>query len=226
MKPLSSLSIFFPSLNDAKALPELVKKAYAIGQIVAQTLEVIVVNDGSTDNTKDVLVTLQHTYKNLRIITHAKNHGYGGALISGFTAAKYEWVFYTDGDGQYNPLELSRLVKEVKTSIDVVNGYKIKRADPLIRVILGNAYNWLMHQKNTLPIKDIDCDFRLIRNSMLKKIHLTETSGAICMELITKLQAAGAQFTDVGVSHYPRLHGHSQFFTFKHLHKTFLSFFR
>lgn len=217
---LPSLSIFFPTLNDAPVLPELVAKANDAAKKVAKRYEIIMINDGSTDNTREVLTSLVKKYKNLRAIHHRKPSGYGGALASGFAAAKYNWVFYTDGDGQYDPVELTQMVKQLQSGVDVVNGYKIRRADPLLRRLLGSLYNWLTHRLYPLPIRDLDCDFRLIRRSLMKNIRLTNQSAVVCLELVTKLSAEGALFAEVPVHHYPRAHGQSAFFQFGNLYKT------
>jgi glycosyltransferase involved in cell wall biosynthesis len=226
MKRLPSLSIFFPSLNDAQMLPILIKKAQKAAKQCAVRYEIIVIDDGSTDNTQAVLRRLQKTMRNLVIVTHKTNRGYGGALKSGFARARYAWIFYTDGDGQYNPLELSRLVKLVTPTIDVVNGYKANRADPWIRIVLGNLYNWIAHRIQHLPIRDIDCDFRLIRKHALAPITLESNTGKICFELITKLAASGARFAQTPVSHFPRTYGSSEFFRLTHLLRTLSSWFR
>lgn len=220
MKKLSSLSVFFPTLNDANILPSLITQAYTAARTHSKRHEVIIINDGSTDNTARVLAGLKKRYPRLKVITHKTNKGYGGALISGFAAAKYDWIFYTDGDGQYDPTELSRLVERATSRIDVVNGYKTKRADNLVRKIIGSIYNWTVHIFRSIPIRDIDCDFRLIRKTALQKITLSNTTGAICLELITKLDLAGARFDEVEVSHYPRRFGRSQFFRWNHLLRT------
>lgn len=221
MKKLKSLSIFFPSLNDAQALPGLAEKAYSVAKKVSNNFEIIIINDGSTDNTKDVLNIMQRKYSFLKVINHHKNRGYGGALISGFNNSSKEWVFYTDGDGQYDPSELEKFVGKIDNKTEVINGYKIKRYDKKRRKFLGFLYNTIVHKIYDIPITDIDCDFRLIRNTCLQKIRLSSNSGLICLELILKLKKVGAQFKEVNVHHYPRQHGKSQFFSFKHLLKTF-----
>lgn len=217
---LKSLSVFFPCFNDGKILPYLIHRTYGVLPKIAKDYEVLVVNDGSTDSSGDVLEKLTHEYKNLRIIHHKKNFGYGAALITGFSNAKKEWVFYTDGDGQYEPEELLLLIKKIKPHIYVVNGYKLTRNDPLLRQLIGDLYNFFLHVIFPLPIRDVDCDFRLIRRSVLQKINLEFTSGAVCLELIVKLQEAGARFAQVGVHHYKRIYGESEFFTFEHIVKT------
>ncbi|MEK7518062.1 MAG: glycosyltransferase family 2 protein [Patescibacteria group bacterium] len=219
LQKLNSLSIFFPTLNDAKILPHLVRKAYLVAPKAAHSFEIIVVNDGSTDETDKTLTILKKKYKNLKVINHKKNLGYGGALISGFRHAKKEWVFYTDGDGQYDPKDLLLLLKNRNPNIDVVNGYKLKRSDNFVRKILGNFYNSFLRLLYPIPILDIDCDFRLIRRSKMKNIKLNSSGGSICLELVLKLQANGARFVNVGVHHYKRKHGHSQMFNVKNILK-------
>lgn len=220
MKRLSSLSIFFPSLNDAQILPELIRKAVAVAKKVSNDFEIIVINDGSTDNTKEVLNELQKKYAMLKVVHHDKNRGYGGALISGFKHSKKEWIFYTDGDGQYDPGELSLLVEKLDNQTDVVNGFKIKRSDAKRRKILGSTYNKILHKIYNIPISDIDCDFRLIRNKCLKQIKLVSNSGMICLELILKLKKINARFKEIEVHHYPRKYGKSQFFKISKLFET------
>lgn len=220
MKTLPSLSIFFPAYNDSRSLPSLVSRAYNAAKTVTRNFEIIVVDDGSTDHTAEIVRKLQNQYRHLRLITHPINRGYGGALISGFAAARYDWVFYTDGDGQYDPSELLQLVKLVTPRIDVVNGYKRKRHDPWYRIAIGALYNWCIRVLYHPPIRDIDCDFRLIRKSLLKRLDLQSQSGAICLELITKLHTNGAHFAEVPVHHYPRLFGRSQFFSLSRIVKT------
>jgi len=180
--------------------------------------EVIVVDDGSTDMSRDILRQLKEEFpQHVKLVFHERNRGYGGALRSGFATASKEWVFYTDGDAQYDPRELSLLVEKVRPDVDVVQGYKIKRHDPLHRIVIGKLYHYMMKLMFNLKIRDVDCDFRLIRKSVLDRIQLTQDSGVICLELVRKLQSAGARFEEVGVSHYFRMYGKSQFFNFRRI---------
>lgn len=220
MQKIKSLSFVYPAYNDSQSLPELIKKTYQVAKKITKNFEVIIVNDGSTDNTKKVLKDLQKKFSKLRVIHHGKNQGYGKAISTGFSHATHEWVFYTDGDGQYDPSELLLLVKKLKSGVDVVNGYKIAREDMMIRRILGKLYNFVLHKLYPVPISDIDCDFRLIRRSVLNKISLTKTSAAFCLELVLKLKDIGCRFTEVGVHHHSRKFGRSQFFKPSHIIKT------
>ena len=222
-----SLSIFFPAYNDAPSLPELVRKTFAVLEQHVADYEVIVVNDGSYDNTAEVLQQLAGKYQPwIRVVTHEQNRGYGGALRSGFAAARKDFVFYTDGDGQYDVSELPALLKLCTPETGLVNGYKLERHDPAHRIWIGNLYNFCARLLFRIRIRDIDCDYRLIRRDLLDKFRLTSTSGTICVELVRKLELSGCGVAEVGVHHYPRLHGKSQFFRVKSLAVTFFQLLR
>jgi glycosyltransferase involved in cell wall biosynthesis len=222
-----SLSVFFPAYNDAPSLPGLLRKTFATLEPYVADYEVIVVDDGSRDGTGQVLEQLRREYSPwLRVVTHAHNRGYGGALRSGFAAAQKEFVFYTDGDGQYDVGELPRLLELVGPATGLVNGYKLERHDPRHRVWIGTVYNFCARLLFRIRIRDIDCDYRLIRRALLAKIRLTSTSGTICVELVRKLELSGCQVVEVGVHHYPRLHGRSQFFRIRSLAVTLLQLLR
>ncbi len=217
-----SLSVFFPAYNDAPSIPLLVRKTFAVLREHVEDYEVIVVNDGSRDQTGEVLEQLRQEFSPLmRVVTHPENRGYGGALRSGFAAATKDYVFYTDGDGQYDVGELPSLLERIRPGTGLVNGYKLERQDPAHRIWIGNVYNFCARLLFRIQIRDIDCDYRLIRRPLLDKIHLTSTSGTICVELVRKLELSGCQVAEVGVHHYPRLHGKSQFFRIPALASTF-----
>jgi len=217
-----SLSVFFPAYNDAPSLPDLLAATFETLQEHVADYEVIVVDDGSRDETARVLEALRVRYApSLRIVTHAANRGYGSALRSGFEAAGKEFVFYTDGDGQYDPRDLPLLLERMGPGTGLVNGFKIERHDPLHRVWIGGAYNFCARSLFRIRIRDIDCDYRLIRRKLLDGIVLTSTSGTICVELVRKLEGAGWEVEEVGVRHYERRHGRSQFFRIGPLLATF-----
>jgi glycosyltransferase involved in cell wall biosynthesis len=217
-----ALSVFFPAYNDAPSLPGLLRKTFDVLQEHVEDYEVIVVNDGSYDNTAEVLDDLRRAYSPyLRVITHPENRGYGGALRTGLGAAKKEFVFYTDGDGQYDVGELPKLLTLAGPATGLVNGYKLQRHDPLHRIWIGSTYNFCARLLFRIRIRDIDCDYRLIRRALLDKIRLFSTSGTICVELVRKLELSGCEVKEVGVHHYPRLYGRSQFFRVRSLAITF-----
>ena len=217
-----SLSVFFPAYNDAPSIPQLLEKTFAALRGNVADYEVIVVNDGSYDNTAAVLEEQRKLYGPcLRVVTHPQNRGYGGALRSGFEAATKAWVFYTDGDSQYDVSELPRLLELAGPDTGLVNGYKLERHDPAHRIWIGKTYNFCARLLFGIGIRDIDCDYRLIRRDLLQQIQLTSTSGTICVELVRKLEMTGCAVVEVGVRHYARLYGKSKFFRLRCLATTF-----
>jgi len=217
---INSLSICFPAYNDGGTIASMVLTARIAARQITDDYEIIVVDDGSRDHTAAVLAEISQLVPELRVIQHPQNCGYGAALTSAFEASSRDWIFYTDGDAQYNPLELDRLVNGLHDSVDVVNGYKTIRNDPWIRIILGGIYNWMMKFAFGLRLKDVDCDFRLMRRAIFDVIHLESNTGSICVEMIWKIQNAGYHFAEVPVSHYHRQYGISQFFNWRRLLRT------
>ena len=221
-RKFASLSVFFPAYNDAPSLPGLLARTFAALESHVVDYEVIVIDDGSYDGTAAVLEQLRGQYgARLRVVTHPRNRGYGGALRSGFEAATREFVFYTDGDSQYDVGELPRLLQLVGADTGLVNGYKLERHDPAHRIWIGQMYNFCARLLFRIRIRDIDCDYRLIRRALLERIHLTSTSGTICVELVRKLEMTGCGVVETGVRHYARQHGKSQFFRVRSLATTF-----
>ena len=216
-----SISIFFPCYNDAKSIGNLVKDAIFTAKKLTRDFEIIVIDDGSKDNSRQVLKKLAKKYRQLKLVFHEKNQGYGGALRSGFKTASKDLIFYTDGDGQYNVKELPILLSLLTEDADIINGIKMSRHDPTYRVFIGNLYSFVARWLFFLPIYDVDCDFRLIRGSVLKKLNLESNSGSICVELVKKTQRSGAKFRQVSVHHLERKWGQSQFFRIDRLLTTF-----
>jgi glycosyltransferase involved in cell wall biosynthesis len=206
------VSVFFPCYNDANTIGGLVVKAEAALRQVTDDYEIVVVNDASKDESAAVLARLQGEVPALRVVQHETNRGYGGALRSGFGAATKDYVFYTDGDGQYDPAEIVLLAQEMRPGVDVVNGYKISRQDPWYRQIIGSLYQHTTRFLFSFPIRDVDCDFRLLRRSVFDYVELRSQDGAICIELVRKLGDSGCRMVEVPVHHYARAYGTSQFF--------------
>lgn len=212
---IKSITAFFPCYNDGGTIASMVVLMDQTLKDITDDYEILVIDDGSSDHSREILQELQCRYDRLRIILHENNQGYGGVLKTGFASATKEWIFYTDGDFQYDVTELQRLLGAAHDGIDVVNGYKVSRSDPLHRRVIGRVYHWTVKVMFRLTIRDVDCDFRLIRKKVFRDITLEYNSGVICVELIKKLQDAGYQFAEVPVSHYFRAYGKSQFFNFK-----------
>ena len=214
------LSIFFPAYNDSGTIASLVITALRTARRVTSDFEVIVVNDGSADATGEILDELARIYPEVRVVHHPQNRGYGGALRTGFATATRELVFYTDGDAQYDPAELEALWQRFGDDTDLVNGYKISRSDPLHRIIIGRIYHHTVKLLFGLKVRDVDCDFRMMRRSIFDTVHLEKNSGVICLEMMKKIQDAGFRISEVPVHHYHRAYGKSQFFNFKRLWRT------
>src|SRR6188508_1854238 len=219
-RPVKGLSIFFPAYNDSGTIASLVITALRTARKLTPDHEVIVVNDGSADNTAEILDELARTYPAVRIVHHEQNRGYGGALRTGFATATRELVFYTDGDGQYDPSEMEVLWRRFDDSVDLVNGYKISRSDPLHRIVIGRIYHHTVKILFGLKVRDVDCDFRLLRRTMFDRIRLEKNSGVICLEMMKKIHDAGFRIVEVPVHHYHRAFGRSQFFNFRRIFKT------
>ena len=179
-----SITAFFPCYNDATTIGDLVVQADHELRLLTDDHEIIVVNDGSRDESADVLQSLLARVDRLRIVTHDANRGYGAALRSGFAHATKDLVFYTDGDGQYDVSEIPILLMLLTDDTHFVNGTKMTRQDPPYRVHIGNVHRFITRWMFWLPINDVDCDFRLIRRSILEKVTLHSNSGSICVELV------------------------------------------
>ena len=218
--PPTGLSIFFPAYNDSGTIASLVITALRTARTLTPDHEVIVVNDGSKDGTADILDELAGLYPQVRVVHHESNRGYGGALRTGFATATRELVFYTDGDAQYDPAEMAALWRRFDDTVDLVNGYKISRSDPLHRVIIGRVYHHTVRLLFGLTVRDVDCDFRMMRRSIFETVRLEKNSGVICLEMMKKITDAGFRIAEVPVHHYHRAYGKSQFFNFGRLYRT------
>jgi glycosyltransferase involved in cell wall biosynthesis len=214
------LTVFFPAYNDSGTIASMVIRAVHAAAALTPDYEVIVVNDGSTDGTAAVADELARTYDHVRVVHHQKNRGYGGALQTGFRSATKDLVFYTDGDAQYDPTELADLWAKMTPEVDVVNGYKISRSDPWHRIVIGRLYHHVVSTIFSLHVRDVDCDFRLMRREIFDTISLEKSSGVICLEMIKKIEDAGFRIAEVPVHHYHRVFGRSQFFNFPRIAKT------
>jgi len=212
--------VLFPCYNDRATIGGLVSRADGLVRGLTDDYEIVVVDDGSTDGSAEVLSRLGACVPCLRVVTHGQNRGYGGALRSGFGHATKDLVLYTDGDGQYSVDDLIGLFGRLHEDVDIVNGYKVGRSDPWYRKLIGGAYAGCMRRAFRLAVRDVNCDCRLIRKRFLDRVELTCKSGAICLELMAKLGREGARIQEVPVRHYAREHGRSQFFQVRRLVRT------
>lgn len=212
-----SVSIFYPCYNDWGTIGSMVLLTIETAERLGIDYDLTIVDDGSSERTLAVLDEIEARFPSVRVIRHEKNRGYGGALRTGFRAATRKWIFYTDGDAQYDVRELEVLLEKAWPDVDLVQGYKIQRHDPLHRIIIGRIYHWIVKIAFGLPVRDTDCDFRLLRRSMFDTFELTSTSGTICAELMKKIHRGGYRIVEVPVHHYERSFGKSQFFNFRRL---------
>lgn len=225
-----SISVFFPAYNDEGTIAKLVLDALDVLPSITSDYEILIIDDCSPDNSGKIADELQKKYKKVRAIHHKKNQGAGGALLSGYKNSKKEYIFYTDGDAQFNIKEIKKLVKYIPKN-DVVVGYRLKRADPFLRKVASKAYNLLILLLFGLKMKDIDCSFKLIKKSLIDQIDLKTKSGFIDGELMWKLkkiqkERGKKKFVEVPVIHYPRKVGKTQFFKFKFIYDMLLDTFK
>jgi glycosyltransferase involved in cell wall biosynthesis len=218
---ITSVSAFFPCYNDADSIGKMVGDVDEALTAAGVDYEIIVTNDGSKDGSAAVLTELQARFDHLRVVTHEVNRGYGGALISGFSAATKDWIFYTDGDAQYDAAEVTKLLEAVRPDSDVVQGWKMMRGDAWYRWVIGRTYHYTVRLLFNLHVKDTDCDFRLFRRSLFVNRPLTSTSGVICVEMMRTFEEAKATFVQVPVHHYARPNGKSQFFRLPAIARSF-----
>lgn len=219
---VQSISAFFPAYNDIGTIEKLVHFAALLLPKLSEDFEIVVVDDGSSDGTSELLDGLVRELPFLKVIHHGVNRGYGAALITGFANCSKDLIFYTDGDGQYDIGELPLLLEALGDDVDLVTGYKIKRSDPQYRIVTGHTYQFLVRALFGLIVRDVDCDFRLFRRRILKRFRLNCDSGVICVELIKKCQQSGCRIIEVSVHHYHRSSGHSQFFSLRHLSRVLM----
>jgi glycosyltransferase involved in cell wall biosynthesis len=213
----AGLSFFFPAYNDGGTIASLVIRAVRAISRITPDFEVIIVNDGSKDATREIADELARTYPQVRVIHHQQNRGYGGALRTGFSSATKDLIAYTDGDAQYDPGEIEVLWKQLTPEADMVNGYKISRSDPLHRIIIGRVYHHAVKLLFRLQVRDVDCDFRLMRREIFDRVRLERDTGVICLEMMRKIQDAGFRIVEVPVHHYHRTHGRSEFFNVRRI---------
>jgi glycosyltransferase involved in cell wall biosynthesis len=203
---LAGVSIVLPCYNEAPNVANAVRAAIVAAEAHAADFEVIVVDDGSSDGTAQVAAQLADADRRVRLIMHPSNRGYGGAVRSGLRAARMPWVLLTDADLQFDLREL-KLFVPLAGEADLIAGWRIARQDPPHRRLNAAAWNWLMRRRFDLPVRDVDCAFKLVRRDVLEQLPLTSSGALISTELVVRAVAAGAIVREVGVHHLPRVAG-------------------
>ena len=224
MGKLPGLSVFLPAHNEGDNIERVVAGFCAEMPKVADAFEVIVVDDGSRDQTGAIADRMAAADPRVKVVHHEVNRGYGGAVISGIRAATLPWVLLSDGDGQFDPAEVKLLAARVP-EYDVVVGRRIHRADPLMRRINGKAWTILVRMMFGLRISDMDCGFKLFRRDLLQDMELHAKGAMITTELMARLAGRKARITEVGVTHLPRLAGEQSGASFRVIMRAFKELF-
>jgi glycosyltransferase involved in cell wall biosynthesis len=203
---VNSISVFFPCYNEQENIERVAKSAVELLESLKLDYEIIIVNDGSKDNTGKIADKLASENPRIKVVHHSPNKGYGAALQSGFKAATKEYVFYTDGDGQFDIKELVLLFKYVP-EYDIVTGFRIKRQDNFMRKL--NAFCWttMVNILFGMKIKDMDCAFKLYKRKIFDEITLKSTGALINTEIFARFNNKGYKVYQLGVHHYPRTAG-------------------
>lgn len=200
---LRGLSIILPCYDEAENVERAIDEATAAGELVADAHEILVVDDGSTDATRELAAARAAADPRVRVLVHDVNRGYGAAVRTGLQAARLEWVFLTDADLQFDLSELTRFAPLSQAS-DMVVGYRAHRADPPHRTINAAAWNLLVRRLFDVPLRDVDCAFKLMRREVVQPLPLTAEGAMVSTELVTRALGAGARVTELGVTHRPR----------------------
>jgi glycosyltransferase involved in cell wall biosynthesis len=203
---LPGLSIVLPCFNEAENLPDMVCDALAAAARVCTSYEVLIVDDGSSDGTAEVAATLAEGYRQVRLVMHLTNRGYGAAVRTGIAAARMPYILLTDADLQFDLAELERFVPRLEEA-DVVLGYRLRRNDPPARRAAAAGWNWLVRLLYGLPFRDVDCAFKLFPRELLQGLVLTSSGALFSTELLVRTAETGATMTEVGVHHFPRMSG-------------------
>jgi glycosyltransferase involved in cell wall biosynthesis len=203
---LRSVSVVLPCFNEEANIAEAIRNATAAAAMSSEAYEIIVVDDGSTDATARIASQSIEADPHVRLIVHTRNRGYGDALRSGIDAARMDWVLLSDADLQFDLRELADFVP-VTGSADAIWGQRILRQDRVSRRAFSSAWNWLMRALFGLPVRDVDCAFKLIRRDLLQRFALQTGGAMISTELLVRCRAEGARVVEVGVHHHPRVAG-------------------
>ncbi|MFI5253932.1 MAG: glycosyltransferase family 2 protein [Candidatus Limnocylindrales bacterium] len=205
-----ALSYFFPAHDEAENIEALVAEALVALPSLAGAFEIVVVDDGSRDGTGAIADRLAAEHPEIvRVVHHGLNRGYGAALRSGFQAARHPLIGFTDGDRQFRVADLGRLLDRLAApdAPDVVAGYRLKRADPLVRTLYARAYRLCLRLFFGLPVRDVDCACKLFRREALEGIRLESSGAFLSAELLIKIRARGRRVAEVSVPHYARTAG-------------------
>lgn len=209
-KIIEAISVFLPTYNEEQNIKTVTLKVQTVLEKIADKWEIIIVDDGSTDSTRQSAIGLIKSDKRIRLISHKENRGYGSALKSGFYNAIYPWIAFIDSDGQFDFGEIDEFIqKQKETKADLVIGYYKKRKVSIFKIITSKIWEASVWFLSGLNVRDIDCGFKLVSKKVIDEIPKLESErGAfISSELLIKAKTAGFKIAEVPVSHYPRTKG-------------------
>jgi len=202
-KSISELSSLMPAYNEQEVLPVALREAVGALEDLCDTWELVVVDDGSTDQTPEILREWATKEPRIRVVTQEQNSGYSQALIRGFSECRYETIFYTDADAQFDLHDIADLYPQL-AEFDMVTGYRLGRQDRWVRFLTSGVYNRLQGWLLGLRVKDVNCAFKLFRRSFFDQVHLSSDGFLIDAELYARAKKANLSWTQVGVRHRPR----------------------
>ena len=197
------LTVFFPAYNEEGSIKKLTTDTLSVLQQISDDYEVVIVDDGSTDATGHIADALAAEDTHVRAVHHSTNRGYGAALRTGFRNAKKNFVFYTDGDYQFDIREITRLIPLIE-QCDIVSGYRVKRADPWPRRVNAFLYGWLLKVLFGLKVRDVNCAFKLYRREVIEDMPMISDGALIDAEIFVRAARKGCRVKQTGVHHYPR----------------------
>ena len=226
MKPLPQLSVFFPAYNEAANIESTILSALKVLPKIANAYEILVINDGSSDNTQAIVKQLAHKHAAIRLINHSINRGYGAAIKTGLTTAKYPWICYTDSDGQFDFSQINKFLPYLNQA-DLIVGFRKKRTDNPIRRFLAALLRLWDTLLFGLNLKDVDCGFKLFKKTVIDTIGPLVTASAITeTEFMTKAKRANFKIIQVGVTHHTRPEGIQTGAKLKVITKAFIESFK
>ena len=202
-----ALSIILPAYNEEANIETATRRALSVGREITAAYEVIIVNDGSRDRTREVAEALaRQYYPQVRVLNHLQNRGYGAALRTGFGHARYDLIFFTDSDNQFDVSELKYFLPLMR-HYDIMTGFRVYRFDPVLRSIISWCWNRLVGILFRLRVRDVDCAFKIFRREALDKLTVECDNFFVCTELLAKARKWNFRIGEKGVRHYPRMAG-------------------
>jgi len=204
--PCPRLSLVFPAFNEADNLPALLASAVSIGEELALDFEIVIVDDGSRDRSADLLAAWCTRDGRIRVLHHARNRGYGAALRAGLREARGELVFFSDADLQFELSEIRQLLAH-SDEFEIVAGYRAPRRDPWLRRLIAGVWGGLMRTLFDLPVRDIDCAFKIFHRDVLDAIPIESIGAFVNTEILARARAAGFRIKQIPVSHRRRRSG-------------------